>query len=146
MARVAAILVCSLVVSGLSYLPAAEAATTVCAVTAEQPHDSGHFSGRINAIGKVSCFGDPLADMHLDVQVQRKVSGVWKVVATTRVVLDHKPLFIRISRSLPCVTGNYRTRARAFAYGRHHTWARSAARIVACGSGGGGGGGGGGSW
>ena len=144
--RLAAILGCSILACGIADPSIARAANTVCVVTAEQPHNSGHFGGRINAIGKVRCMGDPISDMHLDVQVQRRVSGVWKVVTTKRTPLENEPLFIRVSRSLKCVSGDYRTRARAFANGRHHTWARSASRPIICGSRGGGGGGGGGSW
>lgn len=126
--------------------PAAEAANTVCLVRAHQPHPSGHFEGRINSIGEVSCLGDPIPDMHLDVQVQRRVDRLWKVVKTVRTVLTTKPMAIEISRSLPCQSGAYRTRARVFAHSRHHTWARSAVRRINCGSGGGAGGGGGGGW
>lgn len=144
--RLAAILGCSILAWGIVDAPDARAANTLCVVKAEQPHNSGHFNGRINAIGKVACVGDPISDMHLDVQVQRRVSGVWKVVTTSRTVLSQDALFIRVSRSLKCVSGDCRTRARAFANGRHHTRAHSAARPIICGSGGGGGGGGGGSW
>lgn len=104
--RVVAILGCSILACGIVDAPVARAASTLCVVKTEQPHNSGHFKGRINAIGKVACVGDPIPDMHLDVQIQRKVSGVWKVVTTSRTVLDHEPLFIRISRSLKCVSGD----------------------------------------
>lgn len=144
--RVVWILGCSILMWGGLAQPAAEAADTVCVVRAHQPHPSGHFGGRINAIGELSCRGDRIPDLHLDVQVQRKVGQVWKVVHTTEKSLTEKPMRIEISRSLKCVTGIYRAKARLFGFGRHHTWARSAPRSIICGAGGGGGGGGGGSW
>jgi len=140
------ILGCSILAWGWVGAPPAEAANTVCVIRAHQPHPSGHFDGRINAVGEVTCVGDRVADMHLDVLVQRKVGQVWKVVGTTRRVVINKAMKVKISRSLTCRSGTYRTKARVFAQGRHHTWARSSARTINCGSGGGAGGGGGGGW
>jgi hypothetical protein len=126
--------------------PNATAAVAVCVVRAHQPHPSGHFAGRINAVGGVSCVGDPILDLRLDVQLQQKLMGKWHTIRSRETLLASDLMFRETSRSISCRSGRFRTRARIFANGRNHAWARSAARVIECTSGGGAGGGGGGGW
>jgi hypothetical protein len=121
---------------------------TFCKAKREHPHHSGHFSGTINAVARViSCGGEPVPDLHLDVRLVRLVHGQWLRVPTKRKVLPRKGNLIRISRSTDrCVTGWYATQAQIFAFGTHGLWRRGEAVYIYCGMTGGAGGGGGGSW
>ena len=135
----------------LGSAPNAEAATvTVCRVDPEEPHDSRHVGGTMNAIGRlIRCVGRHVPDLHMDVQLQKYQNGAWRVVPTKKAVLKTgKSNLMRIGRSRTCSVGTYRTRLRLFGFGRHDVWHYSDAVRITCWpvSGGGSGGGGGGGW
>lgn len=129
---------------GLAVAPTASAAVAVCKVDAERPHSSVHVGGSINAIGSViRCLGDPIPDLHLNVQLLKFRDGRWRVVPSLRKVLRPGDRLIRISRSRWCTPGIYRSRLRVFGFGRHWAWHNSAVSLITCeglSAGGGGGG------
>lgn len=99
--------------------PAPEAqAAGRCLVNADSPHASRHELGRLNAIGWVRCSYNPAGALKLEVRVQRQNwLGGWYSVPTTRTILDHTSYYVRHSQSKGCVSGTYRTQARAYAVG-----------------------------
>lgn len=146
---VAIVAVAGLIFTAEAAAPANAAPTTVCYVAADRPHDSGHFGGTMNAIGRiVRCVGAPVPDLHLDVQLLKYRDGHWRVVPAKSKVLRPKRSLIRVGRYRVCAPGLYVTRARAFGLGKHSRWFYSGVKFVSCfgSSGGGGGGGGGGGW
>ncbi len=148
-AAVALVAMVFLTSGGLATAPTASAAAALCKVDPERPHGSAHIGGTINAIGSViRCLGDPVGDLHLDVQLMRFRDGVWRVVPSTRKVLRPAGRLIRISRHRLCTPGVYRSRLRIFGFGEHWAWHYSAPSLITCAgeSGGGSGGGGGGGW
>jgi len=127
----------------------AHTVVTVCDVDPEEPHDSTHVGGTMNAVGRlIRCMGEHVADLHMDVQLQKRQDGAWRVVPTKVKVLKPRKNLMRIGRSRICSAGTYRTRLRIFGFGRHDSWHYSKAVRITCGpvSGGGSGGGGGGGW
>lgn len=127
----------------------AHTVVTVCVVDPEEPHGSTHVGGTINAIGRlILCRGRHVPDLHMDVQLQKRQHGKWRVVPTTMKVLSPGRNLVRISRARVCSAGTYRTRLRTFGFGRHGSWLHSKAVRITCApvSGGGSGGGGGGGW
>ena len=127
----------------------AHTVVAVCDVKPEEPHASIHVGGTINAVGRlIRCRGRHVPDLHMDVQLQKRQHGKWRVVPTTMKVLRPGRNLVRIGRARICSTGTYRTRLRIFGFGRHDSWLHSKAVRIPCGpiSGGGSGGGGGGGW
>ena len=127
----------------------ADTVVTVCDVDPQRPHGSTHVGGTMNAVGRlIRCMGEHVPDLHMDVQLQKRENGAWRVVPTKVKVLKSKKNLLRIGRSRVCSVGTYRTRLRIFGFGRHDVWHYSEAVRITCGpvSGGGSGGGGGGGW
>jgi hypothetical protein len=142
------VLVGAILGGGLNAPPASADTLTVCVYQLEKPHASDHHPGTINTVAAVvTCLGDPVPDLHLDVQIQKASNGRWRTVATKLRHLDLEGNLIRVSRSKACAPGRYRTRIRLFMFGHHRPWRYSGTSLIQCAtSGGGNGGGGGGGW
>lgn len=90
----------------------------VCTVYADNAHKSTHQNTRINAVGRVECTYNPSVGPDIDVRLRKRTSsGSWTTMSTSTAVLGSGNDWIRVSESMPCQSGTYRTEARGYSSG-----------------------------